>query len=545
MELAKHLDPVYWAYTNEVLIDGSPFDVKGRTYQQEIMRPVTKDGKVKENEVIRKGSQIGISMGLVIEITHGALEEIYPQGIIYYFPSKSAVEEFSGVRFKPFIKENECVRKHCNDINAVYTRRIGKVNVNFKGGSATTRIGGDAKDSNAMRSTPADWVLLDERDMFDDEMAKQVNQRLGNSKINRRTDLGTPKLPDDGVDRLYKKSDMRRWQIKCDACRKYTCMETEFPNGIGLDANGRGYAKCVHCGRPINRCNGLWIPDYPDRPTVGYWASQMLNPNRNLARVLKEYDDPEAFELNEAEFQRTVLGKAFARADDKLEKSDVYNCCTTDQMKFSHAGPCAMGFDVGLEIHVVIGHRIEGDRFRIVKVATIPFLDNSWDLLHEMAKRFNVKTGVGDAQPERHKIREFAKNAGEYGATVYSCFYSDHLKTFDSWNADEKIVTANRTEIFDETHHMTVNPGRMLIPRRCKEIDTFAHQMCMAAKFLETDKYGNKTYRYKKIGDKQDHYRNALNYFRLACKKIGIPEVARKRRKVQGQDMSYKMGAVK
>ena len=528
-----------------MLIDGRPFDVKGRAYQHEIMRPVTEDGKVKENEVIRKGSQIGVSMGLVISITHGALENLYEQGIIYYFPSKSAVEEFSGSRFKPFIKDNEFIAKQCNDINAVYTRRVGKVNINFKGGSATTRIGGDAKDSNAMRSTPADWVLLDERDMFDDEMAKQVNQRLGNSKINRRTDLGTPKLPDDGVDRLYKKSDMRRWQIKCDGCRKYTCMESEFPNCIAIDNNGKGYACCVHCGKPINRTDGLWVPDYPDRPVVGYWASQMLNPNRNLARVLAEYDDPEAFELNEAEFQRTVLGRAFARAEDKLTEADVYQCCTSDQMAYSHDGPCAMGFDVGLTINVVIGHRIEGNRYRIIKLSGIPFLDNSWDLLHALAKRFNVKIAVGDAQPERHKIREFAKEAAKYGCMVWSCFYSDHLKTFDKWNDEEKTVTANRTELFDETHHMTVNPGRMLIPRRCKEVDVFAHQMCMTAKFLETDKYGNKTYRYKKIGDKQEHYRNGLNYFRLACKKIGVPETARKTQKMVTQDMSYKMGGAR
>ena len=239
-QLSTELDAPYWADYNEVLIDGRPFDIKGRTYQLELMRPVTGDGKVKTHEVIRKGSQVGGTMGLVIQITHGALHNLYPQGVIYYFPNKDAVEDFSGSRFKPFLKDNEFISKECNDINAVHVRRIGKCNVSFKGGGGTYRVGGEAKDSTAVRSTPADWVLLDERDLFDDEMARQINQRLGNSTVNRRTDLGTPKLPDDGIDRLYKKSDQRRFQIKC-GCRKYTCMESDFPNCIDNKGRGRGW----------------------------------------------------------------------------------------------------------------------------------------------------------------------------------------------------------------------------------------------------------------------------------------------------------------
>ena len=199
-EINAAVDAPYWAWLNKIRIDGRPFSLKGRAYQLEIMRPVTKDGKVKHNEVIKKGSQTGATMGKSIEIVHGALNGLYPQGIILYFPSKTAVEEFSGGRFKPLLKDNDNIKKYCNDINSVYTRRIGNVNVSFHGCSGTTIIGGYAKDSMQVRSTPADWILLDERDMFDDEMANQVNQRLGNSKINRRSDMGTPKLPDDGID---------------------------------------------------------------------------------------------------------------------------------------------------------------------------------------------------------------------------------------------------------------------------------------------------------------------------------------------------------
>ncbi len=534
-EAINAIDAPAWAWSNKLLIDGRPFDVEGRKYQLEIMRYKTDDGKIKHNEVIKKGSQTGATMGKSLEIAHGAVYGHYPQGIIYFFPSKTAVEDFSGSRFKPMLKDNPLLRKLCNDINSVYTRRISQTNVSFHGCTGTTIIGGMAKDSTSVRSTPADWILLDERDLFDNEMASQVNQRLGNSTIRRRSDMGTPKLPDDGIDRLYNKSDSRRWQIECDYCHKETCLETEFPQCIQLDKNGKGYPACIHCGRRIHRGNGVWRPDYPDRETVGYWCSQLLNPNRDLAQVLKEYADPSAYDTTDAEFQRTVLGCAYARAEDVLRETEVYQCCTSDQMAYTHDGPCAMGFDVGYPlIHAIIGHRIGNDRFRVVRMARV----KDWSALHDLAQRYNVKTTVGDAMPESHKIREWAKSESIYGNTVYPCYCTPHLKTFDNWGVDN-IVKVNHTDIFDETHQMVVNPGRMLIPRRCNEVDIFVHQMCNRAKFLETDARGNVSYRYIKIGDKQDHYRSALNFFYLACKKVGVPESHRQHKKVISQDMSF------
>jgi len=787
-ELNAAMDAPYWAWLNKMRIDGRPFDLEGRGYQMEIMRSVTEDGKVKTNEVIRKGSQIGITMGKVVEIAHGALHGLYPQGIIYYFPSDRAVQHFSNTRFKPFIQDNEDIRKYCNDINAVAIRRIGKTNVNFFGCMATIRVGGEAKDSNAVRSTPADWILLDERDLFDPEMAKQVNQRLGNSTINRRTDIGTPKLPDDGVDLLYSKclvpetkvlktdlrwvrlseikegdeligfeeervgkndsrhyqstkvigceklrqecvriiledgtevtasiyhrwlvqtvsrglrwrkvlnlklgdrlvsigtwetgvtredgyisgvydgeahlyqnkrlktnggatlgfsqnegtvlqevrnilslrgfetkeyehhkcrrlvlkgglpeklrflgtyrpvrlidkhclvwegvsvghdhgntkcpkivkmeyagcidvialttdrktfiangllshnSDMRRWQIKCRGCGKHTCMESEFPDCIGLE-KGIGYPRCVHCGEMLRRSSdGKWVPDSPTKDVVGYWASQLLNPNRDLAHVLKEAADPEAYDTNEAEFQRTVMGLPFVSSEERLSESDVYACCDSGYpMKYSHAGPCAAGVDIGLTIHVVIGHRIAKDRYRIVRIARVP----DYKGLHDLLDRYHVKSCVIDAQPEIHASRDFQRNES---FAVYLCRYSEHLKTFDRWNQENNMVDVNRTEVFNATHHITVSPGKLLIPRNCEEIRIFAHQMTCVAKVLEEDgRTGGTIYRYRKIGDKQDHYRNALNYFYLACKKVGIPGIVGIKKKAVMQDMEYSL----
>lgn len=529
------IDAPYWAWVRKLRIDGRPFTLEGRKYQLEIMRPVTDDGKVKKNEVIRKGSQIGITMGKVMEISHGALHGTYPQGIIYYFPSAKAVEHFSKTRFKPFLDDNpEEVKKYVNDVNAVAVRRIGSVNVNFFGASGTYRVGGEKKDSTSVRSTPADWVLLDERDLFDDEMAQQVNQRLGNSTIKRRSDIGTPTIPEIGVDLLYKKSDQRRWQIKCESCDKHTCLETEGLKCIRLEPTP--HLICIHCGSEILRSNGKWVPDYPDRPTVGYWASQLLNPNCDLALVLSQFRDPEAYDTSEAELKRTVMGEPYISTEDRLSESDIYSCCNGEMMSYSHTGPCAMGVDVGDRLlHVLIGHNLDRKRKKIVKIARVP-IETNWDNLIELGRRFGVKSCVVDALPQTQMARAFQQKAP---FAVFLCFYSEHQKTFDEWNNDN-VVKVNRTEVFDETHHLVTYPGRFIVPRVDEEVKEFAHQMTMAAKVLETDlRTGTKCYRYRKVGDKEDHYRNAVNYFYLACKKVGIPQEVSKQKRITSQDMSY------
>ena len=528
-------DAPYWMHLNQIQIDGQPFNLNGRRYQQEIMRAETPDGIFKHNEVIRKGAQIGVTISKVAEVTHGALHGLYPQGIIIYFPSKTAVELFSASRFKPFIEDNpESIGKFMGKTDRIDIRKIGKTNVYFLGGTATTRVGGDKKDAMAVRSTPADWILLDERDMFDPDMASQVNQRLGNSKIWRRTDMGTPTIPDLGVDLLYKKSTQGRWQIHCESCKKHTCVETEFPGCVKLSDNGN-YLKCSHCGDRLNTNNGEWVADYPKRESVGYWPSQLLNPNCKLDLILKQYTDPEAYDMTDGEFQRIVMGLPHIAAEDELQESDVYACCGRDQMAIDSKIGCAMGVDVGDPIYAVIGFRKDRGRYQVIRVARLP----DWGALHDLAQRFNIKAEVIDAQPEFHRVREYQKAENH---AVYLCHYNETQRQFDVWTPDN-MVKVNRTEIFDATHCMVKDPGILTIPRSNEEIKLFAHQLTRSVRVLETDlRTGSKIYRYRRRGDKEDHYRNALNYFLLACKKVGIPQEVTVKKQPATQDMTYRLG---
>ena len=80
---------------------------------------------------------------------------------------------------------------------------------------------------------------------------------------------------------------------------------------------------------------------------------------------------------------------------------------------------------------------------------------------------------------------------------------------------DRGIVKSYRTGICDTTHRLIADK-RIVLPRKCPEVDVFIEQVCDMAKILETHKKtGVQVYRY--CGTGNDHYRHALNYFYLAA----------------------------
>lgn len=509
-----------WAYYTNLQLDGHPYELKKRTYQQELLSFYTMDGKTKYFEVIQTGSQVGKTIGKVIEATHGAIYNKYPQGIIFYFPQRKGVDIFSAGRFQYFIDENPHVKEQMgsSNVNRNDCRRIGKTNIYFFGAGASVRVGGQEKDSSSARSTPADWIILDERAIFDETMAKQLNQRLGNSKIARRTDVGTPKIPGDGLDTVYQASDQRQWHIKCDSCGEYTCAEDQFIEDAEKaiqTVDGIGHLVCKKCGKWIvpYAPGSCWVPKYPDRDVVGYWVSQMLNPNRNLDLLLRQWRDPEGYQWSIEEFYRTVLGLPYISAEHKLTIHDVYSC--TDQ--YIQHSTCsvrtAMGVDVGKVLHYVIGIKIGPKQYEILKVGRA----KDWYELHDIASRMNVKFAVIDHDPEIHAAEEFRKNESY---AVFLNRYSDTMEGPVVWTTtgnNKGCVKCNRTKWCDKTHDV-ISDRQLIIPIRCSEIDQYAFEMTNTVKVLETDeKSGLTKFRYRQLANKPDHYFHATLYFLLAA----------------------------
>jgi len=245
--------------------------------------------------------------------------------------------------------------------------------------------------------------------------------------------------------------------------------------------------------------------------------------------VLRDYRFPP--DGNFADVMRLRLGEAHIEASDRLTRPMVYDCCGNWGPPQAHDGPCVMGVDVGKVKHVVIGARTGRDSYEIYRSVQVP----EWGDISALARKYHVREAVVDLRPYEDSARAFQK-AEPY--RVFLCEYKENQPQEFIYNQSTGLVTVNRTEIFDRTHRMIAD-GKAQMPRRCRETDEFAAQLCNAYKILELNKRTNvKVYRYRGVNE---HFRNALNYFWLGANKAPIARDSgyTAARKVEMADNSY------
>lgn len=507
------VDAWYWAYINRMKLHGARFTKQRHEYQVE---PMQSDARVR---VQKKGAQMGFTEGEIIRTLHDMIYGPLVKGVGYLLPTAKDVSDFSKARFKPLIDDNpEVIGSHVHETDAVNIKRVGSGFLYLRGTRATQKVGGDMGKEEAaqLRSAPWDKAVFDERDLMQDEMVDEARERLGHSEVQEEVYLSTPTIPDYGIDKLYEESDQRVWMVRCQKCQKDTCLEMEFPSDpmkvVCQKSDGGFYRACIHCGAEIWPKHGRWVALYPQRDIAGWWIGQLNSLYVDPGKILKAFLDPP--NRNIGEVYNSKLAMAYIAAENRLPREAVYARCGLDPMDFSSSDPTAMGVDVGALLHVVIGYRIGREQYKIIRMERVA----DWSDVHDLARDFNVRSGVIDLKPELHKAREFQKLESY---PIFLCDYSEHIKTSPQWNLDDGVVKVNRTEICDETHALVASDERLMLPRRSAEVDCFADQVVSIVRLLQEDKVsGGDKYRYKKL--RADHYRHALNYFYLAAKRLPV-----------------------
>jgi hypothetical protein len=497
-------DSAFWAEKSHIsLLGGTIFTLDDCKYLADIMRSQA------DEKVIMKGAQARITTIFMIDAIHGLIHNLYPQGVIYYFPTEKAVEGFSKTRFGPLVADNPAIRRHLQNTNSVSIKRVGKTFLSLLGAKATQSLQGTKKDGTSVRSTPADYIIRDERDLFDESMVRMTKDRLQNSKIAKEVDLGTPTIPDFGISKSFNESDQRYWKIPCQ-CGKWTCIVEEFPQSIRFKDN-EPYFACIKCGDEIYPRDGQWVAKYPDRRVAGWLVSHFITPNIKLRKVMTRWEHDQR-EGKIGEFYNGVLGLPFIPAENRLRHSDVYACCGNDVMRTDVSiSETALGADIGKHYHtIVIAEKLDTKRAKIIYLARV----KGFQAIHDIAKKYNVKSAVIDRRPYEEEFTNF-QNAAKF--RVFGAEYKDRQKDF--LKTDEKTGTYSllRNQIFDKTHAWIKNK-EIELPRKSAEVDEFVKQMCNCAKVLEENEAGDRVYRYIKLGD--DHYRSAVNYLYMALQDL-------------------------
>ena len=467
----------------------------------------------KKEVSIKKGTQIGETTKWFIYALHACLHRVYDKSILYMMPTEKLVERTSKVAFDPLIRSNPGLGGGKKGSNTTFIKQFGGRTINFVGAQPQSVGGSDTKDSANLRGISCDLVIRDEIDLMDDDMVEMSRQRLNASDFRHQANFASPTIEDYGIDYLYNQSDMRKWQIKCRHCGKYTCLAQEFPDSI-IQTDGKWIRSCIHCRKEIYVADGDWVADYPDRRSAGYWVSGLLSPKADLDEYMFRYYNTEG--TKRAEFMRSILGIAVTEADSQISRDDVLRRCGNSRMVYTTTQETAMGIDVGSTLHVVVGVKRDRDSYEILLVKEC----KDFQEIHDIAMKMNVKSCVIDAGPDIHRPKEFRK---EMPFPVWRCRYAGENNPGAVWKGDTGLVSVNRNEWCDKVRDVLTSDTKMVLPHAEKEIREYATQMTKMVKSVDVnDKTGIRKPRWHKRGDKVDHYFHATLYFLVAASRIVV-----------------------
>lgn len=512
----------FWATeANKIHLQKEDFSFVGREYLLEPMKSRSR------RICYMKGTQGGGSTVEILKSFHGMIQKRLPTGVLYLFPTADDVYDYSRAIMSPLITANpssigKWVKNSKGSTQSASLMTVNGANLYMRG-AGLTKIVENEKITTKLQGIPVDRIVFDEIEQMDSLVIQKAIERMGNSEVKEEVYIGNPGAPGRGIDEIFNGSDefvgsdRRHYFRKCQHCGEWTCPEEdgEFPDCVKLREDGTGYIGCKKCGKEVFVRDGEWVPADTEKSAYmhGYIWSQLTSPNNDPADILQAFNNPPHGNLTDV--YRLKLGKAYVASSDRLTTAQVYSCCNRlSIMGTKDPGPCAFGLDVGKTYHLVIGKRTTKETYQIVKVHQFDEVKSKdvWADISQMIHSFNCRSGVIDIGPYESAARAFIK---KQSMRISLCRYTENSTIDESWSQPNKVVTAHRTGIFDRTHQLVSSEGSLTLPQMSPQIKEFARQVCDPLKTAVEDKKTHEiVYRYS---GKNDHYRNALNYFLLAA----------------------------
>lgn len=482
-----------WVLDCKIVLDDNPFAFTRHEY---LWLPYNDDYPY---QVEMKAAQLGLTTKAALRSIHGAVIGKYPRGILYLFPNKSDVTDFSKGRITPLIEENQdSIAQWIADTDTANLKKIAKSFLYLRG--MQSRIG--------LKSVPVDFIVFDELDEAPQSRIDMALERMGHSEMKEWLMLSNPTLPDFGIDKAFKTSDQRYWHLKCEHCGESTCLEETFPSCLLELGDGRVIRACKKCKAELNPSIGEWVKKRldPDLPH-GYHYSQLFSHFVSPKEILKKFRTTD----NLTDFYNLKIGIPWVEARARISLEAVYARCSDYGMGEMDGGPCSMGVDQGKDLHVTIG-KLDPDRAgKIVYLG----IHKEWADLNNLFRRFHVYRCVIDGNPDQDSARNFAKS---FPGKVFLSFYNEKQKGSYKWDEKNWTVSSNRTESLDASAAQILGraedgkgASQVILPKKCQMVEEFAQHLHSVAKRLEEDEEtGSKRYIYVKLNP--DHFRHSFNY---------------------------------
>ncbi len=383
-------------------LKGKPFSFKdGYEFQRQICDDLHPNLKVK------KISQVGLTE---LQLRKAIALTAYHTGtfLIYAMPNQDMRDRVSRTRMRPVIDQ---LTPDVADVR-IKTTDLYQLNESFI--AMLANVEGDAT------SNPADFLIIDEEDLSDQEILALYNSRLQASKFKIRQDFSTPTYTGYGISAEFEISDQREYMKKCEHCGKWQTpdfdinyvhipdlpetvydFERDFDSDtvMNLDFSG-AYVKCADCGKPLDlTTNREWVAQYPSRTnTRGYnvrvFSTPMLS-IRDIAVSLAEYKRKGFLRRG----INTVLGRPYEDSATRLTEQEIEAVMLNPEVPdIGPDRPVFAGIDMGLTCHIVLGTpNLQGKicPFRFMTV----HVEQLGQTIEDLRKRYNWVFGLVDRYP--------------------------------------------------------------------------------------------------------------------------------------------------
>lgn len=448
--------PAYWALKYKTIKSrpltfiskSDPF--RHRPWQEEILNDLH------PNKVVQKSRQLGMSEISATEALWFA--DMHDNvNIMYTFPTKQQMEDFSKTRVDPVINNSKYLLSKTDKINSVSTKAIGNSYLFM-------RTAGDGRQGEG---ADIDAYFADEYDRMAEGIETSFTESLQSSKYKLIRRWSTPTIPGTKINKAYMESDQRCYLHKCDKCGKWQQITIDNIVQVrdGINPVTREIAKgtyeylCKHCKKPLNRFNlGEWVAKRPDiKDTRGYFISQ-LNAVWISADDIKERENKYAFK---SLFHNYVLGEPFANVAMEITDADIQRNITLpkeEQCRDRKFIGYVAGIDWGEPTWALVLGITERRTLQIVSLKQFnrseihPLYDVKQVISHLIPFKPNLI--IADAGYGADKNTELYR---AFPNSLFTCKWTTSTNPYsaknfiDHWNMNKRLVTVDKTSKMQRT----------------------------------------------------------------------------------------------
>jgi len=469
--------PDVWAENLRLEVDAHAFDLRGREFERAILRdesPVI---------VIPKGAQLGFTTLMILKSCHAIVNR--GRSVLYLLPLKAGSVGFVQSRIDPTLDSNPALSAEFGRVDNRTQKVTTKgVKWNIRGTNIPSEL----------REVPADILVLDERDVANEENLDDAYARLDGSDYARVYELSTPTVDGHGVysEDGWESTDKMRWWVACCHCGSKQVIEWEanvLPHLGDTLEDCANSCRCQHCNKPWSddqraamNASGTWVPEVPSANKRGYHLSQFNSPTKRLNAdkigILVNFFKGQTDAKKLKAFYNLALGLPYSAPGDKFSVELLDNARRNYSLGVMPEGSLCIGVDVGHDVLYVTVWDAKGKRRRLIRAAVVVADGprSKWQVFEDdYLQSLSNWIAVVDAHPDKEEVEALSK---KYSGRLWMGFEKDRpdqevtAKFQNAQYGEPAKVNIDRTMAFDSYIKLYLDSNADL-PRDARDLGEF------------------------------------------------------------------------